>query len=54
MKDPALMSNKEFGAMLREAFSVCRRPSTTELYGPKERMIRCKRCNAAFFQDAEK
>lgn len=35
------------------SLSVCRQPSATKLIGPMERTVRCRRCNAAFWQDAE-
>lgn len=44
----------------RPQLLVCRTPSDTELTGPMERVTRClgyigdRRCNAAFWQDAEK
>ena len=37
----------------RIIYPICRTPSTTEKAGPMERIIRCKQCNAAFWQDAE-
>jgi hypothetical protein len=35
------------------ALAVCRTPSETVRVGPMERVTRCKRCNAAFWQDAK-
>jgi hypothetical protein len=34
------------------SFAVCRQPSKMRRVGPDERVTRCKRCNAAFWQDA--
>lgn len=38
----------------RTALAICRAPDTKKLVGLMERIVRCKNCNNAFFQDAEK